>query len=127
MINVIEEVKEINEKLDELQYYFDSLNSQSSLVDSKICDIMHLIEFNKLKSKGCYRVIKELNKLRTERRKIKNDMELSRTFTTNLNKILNIDNRKFLLIELNKTNTRLNQQYKNRVYTDEEIKNLIGE
>ncbi len=126
-MDIIETVNKINNDLDSLQIYFGSLSTQLSMVDSKICDIMHLIENNKLTTKACYRIIKELAKLRIERRKIKNDMELSRTFTTHLNKIISIDNRKFLLVELNKTNKKLNQQYKNRVYTDEEIKELIGE
>lgn len=126
-MNVIESVKSISNDLDNLQNYFETLNNDLSQVDSKICDIMHYIENNKIKTKGCYRLIQELSKLRIERRKIKNDMDLSRTFNTHLNKIISSDNRKFLLIELNKKNTQLNSKYKNRVYTEEEIKELVGE
>ena len=36
------------------------------------------------------------------------------------------DSRQFLVTELNKTNKRLNSEYKNRVYTEEEIEKLIS-
>ena len=53
-------------------------------------------------------------------------MELSKTLNLNLNKLLGIENRQFLLAELNKTNNHLNNKYKNRIYTEDEIKELIG-
>lgn len=36
------------------------------------------------------------------------------------------DSRQFLVTELNKTNKRLNSEYKNRVYTTEQIEQLIS-
>lgn len=127
MDSVIDKVKTISDELDSLQMYFDKLSIELSQVDSKISDIMHYIENNKIKSKGCYRLIQELKRLREDRRNIKRDMELSRTFNTHLNKIISTENRKFLLVELNKTNKKLDTQYKNRVYTEEEIRELVGE
>lgn len=53
-------------------------------------------------------------------------MELARTYQTHQNKMISTENRKFLLTELNKTNSRLNQPYKNRIYTEEEIKEMLG-
>lgn len=127
MGSVIDRVKTISDELDSLQMYFDKLSIELSQVDSKISDIMHYIENNKIKSKGCYRLIQELKRLREDRRNIKRDMELSRTFNIHLNKIISTENRKFLLVELNKTYTKLDTQYKNRIYTDEELRELVGE
>ena len=93
-------------------------------VDYRISDLLHFIESEKLDTKACYRIVKELKNVRKDRRKIKNDMELSKTLNLNLNKLLGIENRQFLLAELNKTNNHLNNKYK--IYTEEEIKELIG-
>ena len=53
-------------------------------------------------------------------------MELSKTLNLNLNKLLGVENRQFLLAELNKTNNHLKTKYKNRIYTEEELNELIG-
>ena len=126
-INVKDKIIEVSKLLDELDKYDDSLSNLLSNVDSKICDLMHLIENNVLRTNQCYRVIRELHKLRLERRKIKNDMDLIQVFKFEKNKLLNIENRKFLLSAIGKENKRhQNAKYINRVYTEEEIKKLIG-
>lgn len=126
-INVKDKIIEVSKLLDELDKYDDSLSNLLSNVDSKICDLMHLIENNVLRTNQCYRVIRELHKLRLERRKIKNDMDLIQVFKFEKNKLLNIENRKFLLSAIGKENKRhKNAKYINRVYTEEEIKKLIG-
>ena len=126
-INVKDKIIEVSKLLDELDKYDDSLSNLLSNVDSKICDLMHLIENNVLRTNQCYRVIRELHKLRLERRKIKNDMDLIQVLKFEKNKLLNIENRKFLLSAIGKENKRhQNAKYINRVYTEEEIKKLIG-
>lgn len=113
--------------LDEIDSYTDTLQDSLSNVDLKICDLMHYIEFNKLKTNECYRVTKELHNIRVERRKIKNDMELANTFKLHKNQLLSIENREFLRnLMLKKQEQLVNSKYKNRVYTDEELKELVG-
>ena len=41
-------------------------------------------------------------------------------------KMIGNDSRQFIMAEINKTNKRLNSEYKNRVYTEEEIEKLIS-
>lgn len=125
-MEIIEKVKEISELMNELQSYTNNLSANLQAADYRISDLLHLIEKDTLNTKGCYRIVKELKKVRQERRKIKNDMEISKTLNLNLNKLLGIENRQFLLAELNKTNNHLNSKYKNRIYTEEELKELIG-
>lgn len=125
-MEIIEKVKEISELMNELQTYTNNLNANLQAVDYRISDLLHLIEKDTLSTKGCYRIVKELKKVRQERRKIKNDMEISKTLNLNLNKLLGMENRQFLLAELNKTNNHLNSKYKNRIYTEEELNELIG-
>jgi hypothetical protein len=125
-VEIIEKVKEISELMNELQSYTNNLSANLQAVDYRISDLLHFIESEKLDTKACYRIVKELKNVRKDRRKIKNDMELSKTLNLNLNKLLGIENRQFLLAELNKTNNHLNNKYRNRIYTEEEIKELIG-
>ena len=77
--------------------------------------------------KTCYRIVRELHKLRLERRKIKNDMDLLQVFKTEKNKLINIENRKFLLNAIYKEDRRQNNaKYNSRIYTEEELKELLG-
>lgn len=125
-MEIIEKVKEISELMNELQSYTNNLSANLQAADYRISDLLHLIEKDTLNTKACYRIVKELKKVRQERRKIKNDMEISKTLNLNLNKLLGIENRQFLLAELNKTNNHLKTKYKNRIYTEEELNELIG-
>ena len=92
----------------------------------QISDLEHMIENNNITSKSAYRICKEIKKVEEERRKVKNDIELGRTFTSHLNKLLNEDNRKFLISELKKCENKLNQPYRNRVYTLFQEEYLLG-
>lgn len=124
--NVIDKIIETSKILNELDEYKDSLPTLLSNVDSKLSDLYHLIENNSLKTNQCYRVVKEIKKLRIERRKIKNDMELFKTYESDNSKLLNYEYRKFLLNNIKLTNKKLQSTYKNRVYTEEEITQLLG-
>ena len=125
-MNVRDKIRDVISILNEVDIYDSTLSDSLSLVDSKICDLMHLIENKTLKTNQCYRVIKELHNLRLERRKIKNDIELMRTYKVQANKMLSKDNRIFILSELGKLEKQLNSTYKNRVYTEEELKEMVG-
>lgn len=67
---LIEEIKSIIGKLDEIDDYCDSLSEKISQEDLKEQDLLHLIENEKLTTFECYRVIKEMKK--NKRREKKN-------------------------------------------------------
>lgn len=125
-INVKEKIIEACKILDEVDRYNNSLEDKLKYISGKQQDLLHLIEANKLKTNECYRVIKELHNVRSERRRIKNDIELANTLQLHKNQLLSIENRKFLnqLLET-KEKQLLTSKYKNRVYTNEEIKELL--
>lgn len=126
MIDVIQKVSTVIKLLDDVDNYEQEIPKLQSEVDSRLSDLYHYIENNKLKTNQCYRIVQEIHKLRRERRNINNDHELLRTLKANEQKIININNRKMLMTELRKTEKRLNNQYINRVYTEEEIKKILG-
>lgn len=61
-----------------------------------------------------------------ERRSLNNEHDLEVVYQNQKQKMIGNDSRQFLVTELNKTNKRLNSEYKNRVYTEEEIEKLIS-
>ena len=124
-MNVIEEIKEVVDKLDKIDEYNSTLNEELSINDGKELDLLHFIENNKINVLWCYRVIKEIKKIRECRRKVKNDMELINKFNEQKNKLITKENRQFLLTELHKREKTLNLPYKNRQYTDEELQKIL--
>lgn len=124
-MDVIEEIKNIVEKLDKIDDYSDSLSDKLSVVDSKLQDLLHYIENNKVNVLWCYRMIKEIKMLREERRKIKNDMELLSKYSEQKNKIISKENRQFLLTEVYKKEKSLGKKYVNKQYTEDEMQKII--
>ena len=124
-MNVAEEIKEIVAKLDKIDDYSNSLNDKLSVVDSKLQDLLHYIENNKINVLWCYRMIKEIKVLREERRKIKNDMELLSKYSEQKNKIISKENRQFLMTEIYKKEKLLGKNYTNKQYTEEEMKKIL--
>lgn len=126
-MNVKDKIIEASKILDEVEEYINSLQDKLNEANDKQLDLLHLIENNKLKTNECYRVIKELHDLRIERRRIKNDIELTNTFKLHKNQLLSVENRKFLRnLIIKKADELLNGKYHNRVYTKEELNKLIG-
>ena len=82
-MDVIEKINECVKILDEVDEYFKSIPEKQSENDMAISDIYHYIENNQISTKGSYRLIKELKKVRDERRVIKNNYELLQVFNSN--------------------------------------------
>ena len=126
-IDILETIIVVIQYLDELENYINTLEDKYIKINQKQQDLLHLIENNKLKTNECYRVIKELHKVRLERRKIKNDMELANTFKLHKTQLLSISNREFLKSLLIKKQEQLvTSKYKNRIYTEDELKEMMG-
>lgn len=127
-MDIIETIKEVIMKLNKLEEYMNDLNKQLSIVDQKKADIEHLIENPKKKLNvfQAYKVYKELEKILLERRKIKNDIELSKVYRANETKLIKTKNRELLIEDLNVRTKDLNCDYNNRVYSEEELEEIVG-
>ena len=125
-IDVINEVKMITQSLNKLDEYFDNLSDLQREIDYKLSDLYHYIENNQLRTNECYRIIKEIKKQREIRRRLKNDYELLKIYKNNYARFNNENNRKMLLADINKTNKELNKSYKNRIYSEEEMNQILG-
>ena len=125
-IDIVEELKEVIIRLDYLDTYLDSLGELQSNVDLKLSDLYHYIENNSLKTNEAYRIVKEIKEQRKLRRKYKQEYELLKTYKEDIQRLNSVDNRKFLMSGIYKTQKSLNTKYKNRVYTDEDLKIILG-
>jgi hypothetical protein len=125
-VNVLEELKSAINTLNKVDEYKDSLVDKLSEQDKRLSDLEHYIEENKLSTNQCYRMIKEIKKQREIRRKIKNDYTILTNYENNINKLINHDNRRLLLEKVYKVNKSLDTKYKNRIYTEEEINEILG-
>ena len=124
-MNVIEEVTTIVTLLNELDNYSSSLVNKISELDLRQQDLLHYIENNSLKTNEYYRIIRELKKIRENRRKVKNDMDLMSKYNEQKTKLVSTDNRRFLLAEMHKREKILGKSYTNKGYTDEELESIL--
>lgn len=116
-MEVLEKITQAIKLLQEIEKYKEELPALQQEVDYRLSDLLHKIENDSLNAPQSCKIVKEIKKQRLIRRDYQNDYEILRTYTNNVNKLMS---------ELKKTNNRLNQPYKNRVYTDEDMKELLG-
>lgn len=126
-MNVIENLTNIVKLLDELDIESSKIPQEESNIDTKLSDVYHFIENNHLTTNQRYRIVSLITQLRKERRNIKNKSILLRTLEQHQNKLIQLDNRKMLLAEMHKREKQLQSTYKYRIYTEEELKELVGE
>ena len=125
LINIIEELENCVQILNKIDNYASSLTEELSNYDKRTADLLHFVENNNLNASQSCRLIKELKQIRQERRKVKNDMELSKAYKDNINKLINADNRTMLMSKMYKTEKQLESEYQNRVYTQEDMDNIL--
>lgn len=103
------------------------LYEKQSVYDQKIQYWLHYLENSKISTKQSYRITRELKHLREERRIIKNDIELLKSFHSSEEKLRGKDNRSMLMGQLRKLkNKQENWVYENDIYTNEEIERILG-
>lgn len=123
---IIEKIKNAICILDDIDDMIRTQSEELQKVDYKLSDLYHLIENNDLSDEASINVVREIHLLRKERRSLNNEHDLEVVYQNQKQKMIGNDSRQFLVTELNKTNKRLNSEYKNRVYTTEQIEQLIS-
>ena len=118
---MIDKLTEAIKILNDLEDYIDDLPGLQSTCDSSLSDLYHFLEENKLNAVQCCAFVKEMTKILQERRKIKTDYELGRVYKTYCNRLNNKENRQLFISELRKREKGLFENYKNRIYTNENL------
>lgn len=125
-MDVMAKINESIELLNEIDSYNSTLVDKLSELDCKEQDLLHFIEDNKISMLWCYNMVKQIKKIREERRKVKHDMELLHKFDDVKNKLISTESRQFIMPELYKKEKHLNTTYKNRQYTEEDMMKILG-
>ena len=124
-MDVMAQIKEALRLLNSIDEYGSTLVSRLSDLDSKEQDILHYIENNRLNPLWCYNILKKIKNIRMERRKVKNDIELMSKYNDLKNRLSSKDNREFILSQLHIKEKQLNTVYKNRKYSEEDIRDIL--
>lgn len=111
-IDYYEDIKNINLKIENLKVSLAELENQQKIIDLKINDYQHYIEFNKLSASLGYCAYSELRNLLIKRRSIKNEIARINVFLKSFNN--DID---FCSME-NKLQQIDNQRYSPRILFD---------
>lgn len=126
-MTVLDKIKEAIELLEQNDEYYNELFELQSKTDKKIDYWLHYIELNNVPVTQSYKIIKEIKRLRQERRNYKNDFELIKVFKDNEQKMCNDSNRKILFNQVCKTdNKQQNAKYSYDAYTEEERDEILG-
>ena len=121
-MEITKEIKEAVLILNKVDEYNESLPLLISNNDLAISDLYHYIENNMMNTKSSYRIVKELKEKLKERRKLKNEQDILRTFYNQKQRLLETNNRNMILANLGKEEKKLQALYKNRIYDKKELK-----
>ena len=125
-MDIMAKAKEAIDILDQIDAYGHTLMPKLSELDCKEQDILHYIEDNRVNMLYCYNIVKKIKDIRVERRKVKNDIELMEKWHTLKSRLSsNENNRQFIIAELHKKEKALQTTYKNRQYSEEDIRNIL--
>ena len=111
--------------LNELDNLIASNGDRQSKVDSELCDLLHMIENNDLSDFACVKVVKRIKELRKIRRSLRNEYELILKYQELKTRLSSKENRQFIVAEISKRMKDLNQPYKNRIITDEQVQDFL--
>lgn len=126
-LKITEDINNLIEDLDNVKKLYkkilDEYSQKMSNVDSKQQDILHYVEFKNVNSVAGFRILKELQKVRRERRGVEDILELlnniKQLFTlTNTITAKNILN--------NKIDAMKKRKYKERVYSESELDSIAN-
>lgn len=115
------------ESLNKLDEMIETNGQRQSEIDSELSDLLHLIEHSELNDLSCIKITHRIQELRKIRHGLRNEHELIIKYQEVKAKLSSKENRQFITTEIQKRLKTLNQEYKNRVLTDEQITELVRE
>lgn len=126
-MNVADKIKQAIDLLEQNEQQYGALMDLQSQMDKKVDFWLHYIELENVKVTEAYKIIKEIKKVRQQRRIYKNDFEILKVFKDNEQKMVNASNRQMLLAQICKTdNKQKNAKYNYEAYTEKEVKEILG-
>lgn len=122
---IVEKIRQAISMLDQIDEMIQNQSLELQTVDYELSDLYHLIENNELSDVASIKVVNRIRELRRKRRSLNNEHDIEVTYLNHKSKLSGTDTRKFLATEIYKTVKQLSKEYKNRVLTEENIKELM--
>lgn len=119
--NLISNIRNIEEEYTKV---LDKYAEDVSVADKKQEDILHYLEFNNLNTVAAYRLVKELQEVREERRKAKDNIDLLNRISLRLK--FNDKDKSINKILESKEQQLRDRSYKMKYYSEKEIKNIAN-
>lgn len=116
----------IIDTLDEIDKIINEIPNERSQIDMLLSDYYHIMENYELDEKGAHKLSKLIHDARAKRRNLDNIYRLSNTYNTHKSKITSENARVFFRTEMNKCLKNLNEEYKNRVLSEEDTKDILN-
>lgn len=123
---LVEKIKLVIDTMDEIDEMIKSQSAKLQAVDFELSDLYHLIEYYDLTESAKVNIVDKIHDLRQIRRSLNNEYEIENTYQTHKSKLTGNETRKFFANEVYKTVKKLNNEYKNRVLTEDNIQELMG-
>lgn len=122
---IADKIRTVIKTLDEIDEFITTRSAELQRTDLELSDWYHFIENNDFDEKVSHSVVSQIRKLRKKRRSLCNEMAIEDCYKNNASKVMGNNTRPFLLSEIEKTVKQLDSEYKNRVITDEVIKDVL--
>lgn len=123
---IVEKIGHAIQILDEIDEMIKTQSTELQTIDYELSDLYHLIENNDLSDESSLIIVKRIHELRKLRRSLNNEHEIENTYKNHLSKLIGTDTRKFLSVEVHKMIKNLNNSYKNRVLTEEDMNKILN-
>lgn len=120
----LKKLHDICNLLDEIDELIKTNSIRLSDIDQAKSDLEHTLENEELNNNEFLNISKELKRVMKVRRGIKNESEIITSYNENKQKLIFQNQREFFKNAIGIKNKNLNQPYKNRVYTVEQINEL---
>lgn len=122
---IYSKIKEATKLIDEIDNMINSQSEELKKVDLEISDWLHFIENNKTNDSQNSIIVSKLRELRLARKSLHKEFSIERTYKEHSSKMMGNNTRQLLLAEINKVVKLWENEYNNRVLTDEEIFKII--
>lgn len=125
--NIIENLIQAVSILNKTDEYSNSLSDKLSECDKLETDFRHIIELKSVDEVNLKKLYLSMQDNFNKRRKIKKDMEISRSLTVNIGKLTNASNREILIQTLKNVETKYEKlEYSNRILDKETMDKLLN-
>lgn len=122
---VLNKIKEVIVLLDEIDTMIEEQSQELQKVDYELSDLYHYIENENISTETSVKLIERIKYLRLLRKSLNIEYAIEKAYKDNSSKMMGNNTRSFLLNSVCKAReTYRNNEYKNRVLTDEDITEL---